>query len=82
MNKSNEWFRNGSTKSDEVLSYYDNWAETYDETLKKWNYKSPEYGATLHRKHTKVKGTICDAGCGTGMTGEALKNEGFNDIIG
>ena len=56
---------------------YDNWVGSYDENLKSWGWTPPRliaekltsmgYGA-----QTEVK--VIDLGCGTGLTGEALRS--------
>lgn len=79
---SDEWFKTGSQKSEEVTDYYNNWAKTYEDSVKSWNYQSPEYATRLLKKYSTIEGTICDAGCGSGLTGVALKEGGFGSIVG
>ena len=74
--KSDAWFAKGSQESGEVTDYYNKWAKTYEENVRSWNYKSPEQAVELLNKYSKVEGPICDAGCGTGLTGVALKEGG------
>jgi predicted TPR repeat methyltransferase len=76
------WLQRNLTDPQEVTAFYDNWAANYDETLQSWHYKSPEVAATLMARYVSVDGRILDAGCGTGMTGKALQQAGFQHIIG
>ena len=76
------WLTEGSTDSNEVADFYDSWAETYDEHLKKWDYRAPTYAAELLQEYVSPGQAILDAGCGTGLTGKALNLAGFKDISG
>jgi predicted TPR repeat methyltransferase len=76
------WFKAGSQNDEEVTDYYNNWAKTYDDSVRSWNYEAPEYATRLLLKYGGIDGPICDAGCGSGLTGEALKAGGFESIVG
>ena len=80
--KNPSWLSEGSTDSKEVADYYDSWATKYDEDLREWDYKAPNYAAELLRQYASQNHAILDAGCGTGLTGKALKRAGFDDITG
>ncbi|MBM9537801.1 class I SAM-dependent DNA methyltransferase [Desulfobulbus alkaliphilus] len=82
MKKNTTWLGQGSTDSREVATYYDEWAPTYEASLDQWTYRAPQYAARLLATHSLCQGPVFDAGCGTGLTGRALKNEGFESIIG
>jgi predicted TPR repeat methyltransferase len=82
MAESESWLGDGSTDSAEVARYYDEWAPTYDNSLQEWEYKAPEYAAGLLKKYLDRTGPIFDAGCGTGLTGRALRSAGFEPVIG
>lgn len=82
MGNSGSWLGEGSTDSTEVAHYYDEWAESYNSSLAEWEYVAPQRAAELLKKHTPLTGTVLDAGCGTGLTGEALKRVGFDDLVG
>lgn len=78
------WLAGGAQAgSDEVRAHYDSWAETYNDTLRKWGYEAPDRAAQrLAARLDPSESRILDAGCGTGMTGLALRRHGFNTIDG
>ena len=71
------WLKQGSTSSGEVAKTYDDWAESYDQTLADWDYRAPADAAQLLRTRAELDVAILDAGCGTGLTGVALQRAGF-----
>lgn len=74
-----------SRKSDDVAAYYDDWADDYDKTLARWRYDAPDRVASMLREElTPAAGAaeIIDAGCGTGLSGRALRSAGFAAIDG
>ena len=75
------WLKHGSTACDEVRAVYDEWADTYDETLASWNYRAPAEAAGMLRAELAADAAILDAGCGTGLTGAALRAAGFTGPI-
>ena len=60
-----------------VAGYYDQWANGYNTDLASWDYRAPRRAASLLRTHAPEAGRVLDAGCGTGMAGRALREEGF-----
>ncbi len=77
-----KWFAKGSQESNEVEEYYNTWGKDYETSVKSWDYDAPEKAAELMKKYKQVDGTVCDAGCGSGLTGEALHAAGFKSIVG
>lgn len=78
------WLVRGSTSPDDVRHYYDELADSYDTTLASWGYQAPERVAAITLEalatHTGDGGAdmaILDAGCGTGLAGQALRDAGF-----
>ena len=70
----------GSTAPDEVRGYYDEQAPTYDTTLASWGYDAPGRVAELLLRTLpadRAAETVLDAGCGTGLAGQALRDAGF-----
>jgi predicted TPR repeat methyltransferase len=75
-----EWLVSGSTSIDEIRGYYDGLAATYDATLASWRYDAPSRVADLVVRSSAVVDetqTVLDAGCGTGLAGQALRDAGF-----
>ena len=62
----------GSTNSAAIEAYYDEWAKTYDATLKEWDYRTPAEAAATLSVHLKPGANILDVGCGTGMFSKAM----------
>lgn len=77
-----QWFAEGSQETEEVEKYYNKWASDYDKNIRDYGYNAPEQTAQLLKKFNTLEGTICDAGCGSGLTGQALKETCFDSIIG
>lgn len=73
--------KQGSTSSAEVAKNYDDWAASYDETLAAWDYRAPADAAALLRARMAATAAILDVGCGTGLTGAALRAAGFRGAI-
>ena len=66
-----------------AVKLYDAWAGDYDETLRSWDYPAPRRTAALLQTHLSAPdGAVLDAGCGTGLSGEALRAAGFSGLIG
>ncbi len=73
---------NISGNSEDVAKYYDNWSSDYDETLAEWRYDAPEQVALMLMAELSRKSVILDAGCGTGISGRALRSAGFETVDG
>jgi predicted TPR repeat methyltransferase len=73
------------TPGDAVQDTYDKWAETYDtELIDENGYAMPDRVAEMMTReagHLKRE-AILDVGCGTGLSGVALKANGFQIIDG
>lgn len=69
--------------NDAVETLYDNWAETYDNELASVGYATPGRVATaLGEFLSALDAPILDFGCGTGLSGEALRHSGFTVMDG
>ena len=76
-NEQPSWLVEGTTDSREVAGYYDSWAKKYNDDLEEWDYRAPAYASKLLEQYVPRNHTILDAGCGTGLTGKALKIAGY-----
>lgn len=76
-------------KAGRIREFYRDWADTYDADLEEEGYFAPAICASLATlTYTAYLGgdrrttTIMDAGCGTGLTGVAMRRAGFARIDG
>ncbi len=67
---------------DDINSLYTNWANSYDNELRQMGYRSPIRCAAALGKFVSIQTPILDFGCGTGLSGYALKKIGFKKIFG
>jgi len=68
---------------EELAAAYRQWAATYDaETLSIGYYLPFQVTAWVTRYVPAGEGPLLDAGCGTGLSGPALKALGYDDIAG
>ena len=67
----------------ELAEAYNEWAMRYDTDLvDEMGYVAPIHAAELFHKHLAESVKILDAGCGTGLVGECLRQMGYTDITG
>ena len=67
----------------ETREMYDQWSKVYDSDLGKGEYQQPTRCAkALAAQVTDKDISILDVGCGTGLSGLALKETGFSKIDG
>lgn len=68
---------------DETKRIYADWAETYDQDVASWGYATPaRIAMALRRSGVNPDKPVLDFGCGTGLSGLALKAAGFSQIDG
>lgn len=60
-----------------VADYYNQWADSYNTDLAAWDYRAPSRAASLLTMYAPQARQVLDAGCGTGMAGLALRQEGL-----
>jgi predicted TPR repeat methyltransferase len=69
--------------ADETRAFYDKWAEVYDEELTENAYQQPARCAAALRELADPDGcAVLDVGCGSGLSGLALRGAGFEIIDG
>ena len=69
--------------SNETKELYKLWAKTYDEELVENKYLTPKRCAQALNQFADNKNkNVLDVGCGTGLSGRALLDEGFKNIDG
>ena len=73
-----------SVKStEETRAMYDRWSEVYDSDLTAGDYQQPaRCAAALREQLSNSSSRILDVGCGTGLSGLALSEAGFQKIDG
>jgi SAM-dependent methyltransferase len=72
-----------SADADALAGFYDDWAPSYDAELQELGYEAPVRVAALLKTHgVPVTGPILDACCGTGLAGRALRDAGFDHLVG
>jgi 2-polyprenyl-3-methyl-5-hydroxy-6-metoxy-1,4-benzoquinol methylase len=81
-------------QSENLMNYYDKWANNYDRDVQDEQYNGPEYIADYLSQFSKNINhhlavdpsnqhvSILDAGCGTGLVGLALHKKGYTHIDG
>lgn len=77
------WLLAGPTAPDEVRRRYDDWAPEYDATLRAWGYDAPARAAALalDALGSDTSAHVLDAGCGTGLVGAAMRDQGFGGHV-
>ena len=80
---SSDWIDAAKSKED-IQERYDEWASSYDkDLLDKWQYVLPAFIGDLFMKYVENrKASVLDAGAGTGLSGEYLKNHGYDNLFG
>lgn len=73
-----------SVKStEETRAMYDRWSKVYDQDLKSGDYQQPvRCAGALKTQLHDASAAILDVGCGTGLSGLALREAGYTQIDG
>jgi len=73
----------GLESAEETVKFYDRWAEVYDRDLGETEYQQPKRCAeALFEISNDSQTKILDVGCGTGLSGLALREKGYADLDG
>lgn len=72
-----DWLVQGTADPREVAERYDAWAARYDADLDSWDYRAPAVVADLLLADAPGLASVLDVGCGTGLSGRALRGRGF-----
>lgn len=69
--------------TDQTRTFYGNWAASYDQEIGENGYATPRRCADALAKFSPDKSLpVLDFGCGTGLSGLALREQGFDNIDG
>ncbi len=77
-----KWSNRWNTEIAEVEKEYDTLAQVYEDKVLNWQYACHQVAAELMAKFVATDGKILDLGCGTGLAGQALREQGYQTIIG
>jgi SAM-dependent methyltransferase len=66
----------------ELASTHDEWAEDYEDDMLSLGYAIPAVAAGFVGRHVPVRGTVLDAGAGTGLFGSILRVLGYEALVG
>lgn len=70
-----------SQSTDELKNKYDSWASAYDVDVgKDWSFMPVAIARTVSKLLNNKNAAILDAGAGTGLVGEALAKQGYNNL--
>ena len=73
----------GAESAEQIRNVYDDWAAKYDEENLRKGYRLATLGTAYVARHVPTDaGPILDAGCGTGLVGEALSILGYAEVDG
>lgn len=65
-----------------VRDYYNDWTRSYERDVTRWGYQAPAAAVELLSSRVGKDAQILDAGCGTGLVGQALRAKGYHDVVG
>lgn len=67
---------------DDTNEYYSRWAATYDAELTREGYRTPGRCARALSAFVTPDAPVLDIGCGTGLSGAAMRSAGFSELTG
>ncbi len=66
----------------QLAERYDQWAKDYDTDLdEEFGWLGPQRAVELFARHVPKDARVLDAGAGTGLVGELLARQGYNDLV-
>ena len=66
----------------DVVARYSAFAPVYDESVTQWGYQCYRTASQLLQPYVTPEQPILDAGCGTGLVGQALQSLGYQQLVG
>lgn len=66
----------------DVIERYEKFAPVYNQSVTDWGYHCYQTAAELLHQQVAPEQPVLDAGCGTGLVGEALAGLGYQNISG
>ncbi|MEM9498015.1 MAG: class I SAM-dependent methyltransferase [Pseudomonadota bacterium] len=72
----------GTNAPDTVRDFYDDWAASYDAEVAENGYVTPRRVAAALASYVRADAPLLDYGCGTGLSGLALRAAGFTVVDG
>jgi SAM-dependent methyltransferase len=71
-----------SRDNKELAERYDQWARDYDEDLEEgFGWRGPQRAVDFLVRYVSREAKILDAGAGTGLVGELLAKQGYNNMV-
>lgn len=67
---------------EELMDAYDSWAKQYDSDLEEFGYEAPVESVRMFLRYVSADSHVLDAGCGTGLVGALLRDNGFSRLHG
>ncbi|XP_014832791.1 PREDICTED: Williams-Beuren syndrome chromosomal region 27 protein-like isoform X2 [Poecilia mexicana] len=74
-----------STTSEEKISFYNRWAENYEQDVAVLDYCAPSLAAdciSSHFSSAREAALVLDVACGTGLVAKHMKKLGFEHFVG
>lgn len=66
----------------DVAERYSQFAPVYNQSVESWGYRCYQTAAEIVQQYIPQDQPVLDAGCGTGLVGQALAALGYGDIVG
>ncbi|XP_054610446.1 methyltransferase-like protein 27 [Dunckerocampus dactyliophorus] len=69
----------------EKISFYNNWANSYEQDVAVLDYRAPSLAASAVAAHfcgERQAALVLDVACGTGMVAKLMKKDGFGRFVG